>query len=248
VDGGRRPSCSYSSLFPCQPCSICWQEQRGASDACPPGSSPDSLHGFPSPTPRAKGGKTLSLGSPDKELPYHDLPSTFASNMSSKSQRSKSSTVHAVYLPSDLPVGNLISLRACGRSRPSGNTPQIPRGCVAEWDAAGDGVRRQRWLPSQQAPRKPWCSCERDSGEAGALWLSGLLLSTLQGYCFGFSSIFPSPARCLREHAEESSGLFKMWKKHRKHLPCVNGNANLTHSSPSQETQAGAPVLCCAGG
>lgn len=37
MDGGRRASCSCSWLFPCQPCSICWQEQYGASDVCPAG-------------------------------------------------------------------------------------------------------------------------------------------------------------------------------------------------------------------
>ena len=118
---------------------------------------------------------------------------------------------------------------------------------MAEWDTAGDRVRRQHQLLSQQVPRKPGCSCERYSRETGALRLSGLLLSTLQGYCFGFTSIFPLPTRCLRERAQEGSGLFKIWKQHGMLLPCIrlNGTANFTHSSMCKETQAGLRKLPC---
>lgn len=118
---------------------------------------------------------------------------------------------------------------------------------MAERDTAGDSGRRQHQLLSQQVPGKPGRNCERYSGETGALWLSGLLLSTLQGCCFGFTSIFPLPTRCLRECAEESSGLFKVWKQHGKLLPCMklNGIANWTHSSLCKEMQAGLRKLPC---
>lgn len=58
---------------------------------------------------------------------------------------------------------------------------------------------------------------------------------------------FPLPNRCLRERAEKSSGLFKIWKQHRKLLPCMrlNGSANLTHSSLCKQTQAGLRKLPC---
>lgn len=48
VDRGRRASHSCRSPFPCQPCSICWQEQCGAAAVCPPGCSPSC----PPPQPR----------------------------------------------------------------------------------------------------------------------------------------------------------------------------------------------------
>lgn len=48
VDRGRKASHSYGLPFPCQPCSICWQEQRGAAAVCPPGPSPFC----PPPQPR----------------------------------------------------------------------------------------------------------------------------------------------------------------------------------------------------
>lgn len=140
--------------------------------------------------------------------------------------------MHIAYLPPELLVGNLISLLTCGQSGPSEEALQMPRCCVADWDAAVDGVRWQHRLPSQQVLRKPGCSLERCSGETWALQVSGLWLSTLQGYCFGFTPIFPVPTGCLRECAEESSGLFKVWKQHEKPLPCMrlSGIANFTHS------------------
>lgn len=48
VDRGRKASRPHGSPFPCQPCSICWQEQCGAAAVCPPGSSPSC----PPPQPR----------------------------------------------------------------------------------------------------------------------------------------------------------------------------------------------------
>lgn len=90
-----------------------------------------------------------------------------------------------------------------------------------------------------QVPKKPGCSCERCSGELGVLWLFALLLSTLQGCCFGSASIFLLPARYLREHAGESSVFFKVWKQHGKLLPCMSlhGIVNLTLSSLHMEMQ-----------
>lgn len=130
VAGGRKTSCSYSLLFPCQLCSICWQEK------CPPGFTSScgfpglpSLHGLiqhtrvgreePSP---GRGRRTLSLGSQNEKLPSHEPPSTLASNVSSRLQRSKLSTVYTVCSPSDLLVGNLISLLTCAQSSPNENS------------------------------------------------------------------------------------------------------------------------------
>lgn len=92
----------------------------------------------PSPS---RGRTTLSLRSQDEELPSHELPSTFASNSSSGLQRSKLSFVHIAYLPPELLVGNLISPLTCGQSGPSEEALQMPRCCVADWDAGADGVR-----------------------------------------------------------------------------------------------------------
>lgn len=129
--GGRKASCSYSLLFPCQLCSICWQEE------CPPGFiSSCGFPGLPSlygciqhtrvgrvePSPGRGRRTTLSLGSQKEKLPSHELPSTFASNVSSRLQRSKLSIVHILCSPSDLLVGNLISLLTCGQSSPSENS------------------------------------------------------------------------------------------------------------------------------
>lgn len=147
-------------------------------DPAPPAASPAQIASMASfhlpqgprvasaePSPGRGGRTTLSLGLHDEELPSHELPSIFASNISSRLQRSKLSIAHTAYSPSDLLVGNLISLLTCGQSSPSENALQIPQDCVAEWDTAGDRVRWQHQLPSQQVPRKPGCSCERSSGE-----------------------------------------------------------------------------------
>lgn len=101
VDRGRKASHPYGSPFPCQPCSICWQEQCGATAVCQPGSSPScplppaqipSMSSFHLPqVPRERraeppldtGGRTtLIFGS----LLSHEFLSILASNMSSKLQ------------------------------------------------------------------------------------------------------------------------------------------------------------------
>lgn len=107
------------------------------------------------PSPSRGGRTTLSLGSQGEELPSHELLSTFASNSSSRLQRSKRSIAHPSYSPSDPPVGNLILLLACGQPSPGENALQIPRGCVAERDTAGDTGRRKHQLLPQQVPGKP---------------------------------------------------------------------------------------------
>lgn len=117
--------------------------------------------------------------------------------------------MRAAYSPSDLLVGNLILLLTCGAVEMPHKSPEA---AWQSWDTAGDGVRPQHQLLSQQVPRKAGGSCERYSGETGALQLSGLLLSSLQGYRFGPTPIFSVPMRCLREHDEGSSGHFKLRK------------------------------------
>lgn len=243
VDGGRRTSCSCSWLFPCHPCSICWQEQYGASQHLPTGIH--LLLWLPQPRfppwpqficrkgqgweeqrlPQEQGGRTtLSFGSQDEELPSHELPSTFASNIS-RLQRSKLGIVHAAYLPSYLLAGNLISLLTCGQPNPRGSAPV---------SASAQETRVQLW------------KVFGGSRGTSACWFAAQHFARLLFWLY--PHFFPMPTGFLRECAEGSSGLFKIRKQHGKLLPRtrLNGIANLTHSSLCEETQAGLRKLPCA--
>lgn len=156
-DGGREASHCCRSPFPCQPCSICWQEQCGAE-----------------PPPDTAGRASLIFGS----LLSHDFPSTLAPNTSSKLQIKYCAccvfTTGSAGWEGDFPA-HLWSVK------PNGNPLQ---GCTLGywWEWRGDGSTS---CCLSQVPRKPGCSCGRCSGEMGVLWLFALLLSTLLGYCFG---------------------------------------------------------------
>lgn len=131
------PPCSL--LFPCQPCSIYWQEECGASEIRPPGCS--SSCGFPRP-----GSPHGLLSSARKDQGWEEQRANIAFSLVTGRgaalpgaslcfglQRVIRVTkehikycAHAACLPFRLPIEKLISLLTCGQSNPSENALQIP--------------------------------------------------------------------------------------------------------------------------
>lgn len=185
------PPCSL--LFPCQPCSIYWQEERGASEIHPPGCScscgfprPGSLHGLLSSARKDQGWEEqraniafsliTGLGA---ALPGASLCFGLQHVIKVTKEHIKY-CAHAACLPFHLPIEKLILLLTCGQSNPVKMPCKfLPRAeCYRRWG----GTAAPAPVPASAQETK--VQQQKVSMGIISTWAHGLMISTVQVYSF----------------------------------------------------------------